>query len=326
MSSRIRKPPGGDTSNIFDLETRQNIQKNQSHIRNDEIAKQEETQCNKIDNKVSERSSAAPYLGITDKTRVRKPPVGDTNDIFDLEYHQRMQTANVQKSNEDKYPNAYSVPQIYLDNKDFESPSAAPFLGITDLTRVRKPPGGDTNDIFDLEYHQRMQAANVQKSKEDKYPNAYSVNQVYLDISKDSTKKTTENFHSYASYPLSQLSATEFSQPSSRHLDKENISVLSDKMDSFNSKLIDQLIEENLNVQEEEDKEEELKKSSTKKYLCRNPITGEVCEMEVSIRSKLADCSNVVPTQDRNVPNSYDANRTSIRVRQPPGGASSNIF
>ncbi|GIY41953.1 uncharacterized protein CEXT_803431 [Caerostris extrusa] len=250
--------------------------------------------------------------GINKIDKSEKTPGGDTNDIFDLEYHQRFQAANVQKSNEDKYPNAYSVPQIYLDNKALESSSAAPFLGITDQTRVRKPPGGDTNDIFDLEYHQKLQAANVQKSNEDKH-------------FKELVSKSTENFHSYVSYPLNQLSATEFNQPSSHHLDKENINVLSDKMDSFNSKLIDQLIEENLNVQEE-DKEEELKKSSTKKYLCRNPITGEVYETEVSMRSKLADCSNVVPTQDRNVPNSYDANRTSIPVRQPPGGASSNIF
>ncbi|GIY45575.1 uncharacterized protein CEXT_223251 [Caerostris extrusa] len=171
-----------------------------------------------------------------------------------------------------------------------EIASAGPYLGIN---RLRKLPGGDTNDIFDLEYHQRLQASKVQKSNEDKSPNADSIPHIYLYPSKDMAKISIKNFHKYAKYPLNQFeSDTEFSESSFHHLDEENINVLSDKMDSF--KVIDQLIEDNLNVQEE-DKEEELKKSSTKKYLCRNPVTGKVYETEVSMRSKLADCSDSRP-------------------------------
>ncbi|CAL1267280.1 unnamed protein product [Larinioides sclopetarius] len=197
------------------------------------------------------------------------------------------------------------------------------FAGITESTRVRKPPGGDTNDIFGMEDRQRLQA-HVQKIRENDVLNNTQTWKRNIDISMDREEKCSKDSSDF-NYLLNQLNVSTPIRAPAYQLDKENLNILPDKADPIDGKLNNQLPENKLKVVDDEVEEES--KCSKKRYLRRNPITGEVMEVEVTVRSKLADCSNFVPTQDRSqMATGFEAHRTSVRVRQPPGGASSNIF
>ncbi|GFY79151.1 uncharacterized protein TNIN_53601 [Trichonephila inaurata madagascariensis] len=245
------------------------------------------------------------------QSRVRKPPGGDTNDIFDLEIRQNLQA-------EQKYLNKASNKQDKDPNEQRGRGFApVPFAGITEQTRIRKPPGGDTNDIFGLEVRQKSQA-NVIKSNQD------NISDVSTTAGRNIMSANT-NDPSHFDCSLNQLNANNLNKAPSYQLNKENINITLDKMDIYGEKFIDEINVDNLKIKEVE--EEEESKNNMKKYLRHNPITGEVSEMDVSTRPKLVDRSNLIPNIERTpIPKKFDASRTSIRVRQPPGGASSNIF
>lgn len=89
-----------------------------------------------------------------------------------------------------------------------------------------------------------------------------------------------------------------------------------------------QVDKENINLSEEDkeknEDEEDYSKLPPKKYLIHNPITGEVSEMKISQCCKMADCSK--ETSSPGLVKKPEVSKTSVRVRQPPGGVSSHIF
>lgn len=106
-----------------------------------------------------------------------------------------------------------------------------------------------------------------------------------------------------------QLNANQFDQLF-QQVDKENMNLLSEAY-------IDEKKQDSLD-------EDDHSNQPAKKYLIHNPITGEVSEMKVSNIYKMADCSNVTSSSD--LVKKPEVNKPSVRVRQPPGGASSHIF
>ncbi|GFW79307.1 uncharacterized protein TNCV_2477141 [Trichonephila clavipes] len=237
------------------------------------------------------------------QSRVRKPPGGDTNDIFDLEIRQNLQA-------EQKYLNNASNKQDKDRNEQKERRfDPLPFAGITEQTRIRKPPGGDTNDIFGLEVRQKSQA-NIIQSNQD------NVSDVPTTAGMNIMSANTNDPSHFDCSP-NQLNVNNLNKTSSYQLNKENINITLDKMDIYGDKFIDEINVDNLKIKEIE---EEESKNNMKKYLLHNPITGEVSEMDVSTRPKLVDRSNLIPNIERTpIPKKFDASRTSIRVRQPPG-------
>ncbi|GBM15391.1 hypothetical protein AVEN_199648-1 [Araneus ventricosus] len=257
---------------------------------------------------MTSRNIIEKYGNIADQSKIFKPPQGCASDSF---YLGNRQQAQVKQQN------------VEISDEASVKGSTSSFAGITESTRVRKPPGGDTNDIFGMEDRQRLQA-HVQKFLENDVLNNTRTWKRSIDISTDQEEKCEKNSSDF-SYLLNQLNVSMPIQTPSYQLDKENLNILPDKADQIDRKITNQFPENNLKAVDEEVEEES--KCSTKRYLRRNPITGEVIEVEVTFRSKLADCSNFVPTQDRaQMTKGFETHRTSVRVRQPPGGASSNIF
>ncbi|GFR21683.1 uncharacterized protein TNCT_468371 [Trichonephila clavata] len=259
---------------------------------------------------MSSHNAYNQYFDSRNQFRVRKPPGGDTNDIFDLESRQNLQA-------EQKHLNKASNNQDKDCNEQKEERNeSVPFAGITEQTRIRKPPGGDTNDIFGLESRQKSQA-NIVKSNQENVSDASNMTGMNI------TSETTNDPSHFDCSP-NQLNANNLNKTPSYQLNKENINIALDKMDIYGEKFIDEIDVENLKIKEVE---EEESKNTMKKYLRHNPITGEIFEMDTSTRPKLVDCSNLVPNIERTpIPKKFNANKTSIRIRQPPGGASSNIF
>ncbi|KAF8796358.1 hypothetical protein HNY73_000741 [Argiope bruennichi] len=257
---------------------------------------------------MTSRYNMDKFGNIADQSRIYKPSQACDDFEKRQQAHMRQQNLNSLEENRNAEINVGASEK-------------ALFTGITENTRVRKPPGGDTNDIFGMENRQKLQA-HTQKCRETDIWNNTQIPKKNIDNSTDQDENC-ENDSSDFSYFLNQLNLSKPVKSSSYQLNKENLNIFLDKSDSVNGKFTNQLSENKLKAVNEE---EELK-CSRKKFLRRNPITGEVMEVEVTVRSKLADCSNFTPTQNRaQITKGSEAHRTTVRVRQPPGGTSSNIF
>ncbi|XP_035213817.1 uncharacterized protein LOC118187661 [Stegodyphus dumicola] len=188
--------------------------------------------------------------------------------------------------------------------------------------RVRKPPGGDTNDIFNLEVRHKVQANEIEaKQRVFKELQAYS-NEIPNPSSKLCEIKpeisSADKLRNHMDKP-NERSSNFFP------LDKENIKQFEEENILSVDKLGD-ILKEELSVSPETDiQTEDDPELATKKYLIHNPITGEVAEMKVPPRATWAKASNIPKCQDNSLGLS-SISRPSIRVRQPPGGVCSNIF
>ncbi|KAG8187390.1 hypothetical protein JTE90_016935 [Oedothorax gibbosus] len=287
-STRVRKPPGGESSDIFGLETRQKCQEQQTHEKNDQ----------------GNKSNQGHDIG-TVKDNKFKETSARSGDTLYLDYDKEPNQMHCQQMQSMYHNFPYEkqefvkegVSNLRNDEHDIPLAGGKEYAGLTNKTRVRKQPGGDTHDIFGMEGRQQSQAEEKRllsqlESKLDEnqagFPNI--TNQL------QSVQINVENFEGL------------FLQG-----DKENINLLRE----------DGVEKENILKQKSHDDEEDSK-LPTKMYLSRNPITGEVSERKVSKGFKLVDSSNVAPSP---CPiHKPEQNKTSVKIRQPPGGVSSFFF
>ncbi|XP_015906201.1 uncharacterized protein [Parasteatoda tepidariorum] len=174
----------------------------------------------------------------------------------------------------------------------------------TNFVRIRKPPGGDTSDIFNL-------GTLISTRNQNKENLTDSEKTVVIEKMKASERNSCR-----------------INSPKVSELDQENIIVVTHPDDDLAEHNLHD-VESNENKPDESVNEEfaeislEDEETKSQNFVHHNPITGEVRKLK-GVRPKLQDCSNKMKRSVSTI--GLGLARPSIRVRQPPGGVSSNIF